>query len=265
MDANEVVRGHYSRRGLEETIDSALTEAGMDPQSVTASDLAPMDELHAGGVPATGYLLEQLQVDSQTRLLDVGCGIGGPARLAAATYQCSVVGIDLSPDFVGLGQRLTERVGLDNLVELVEGSGDRLAYEDASFDRAMMIHVGMNIPDKAAVFAEVRRVLRPDGLFGLFEQVSTGSGSPAFPLPWATDEQSSFVETAATYAELLANAGFAVERTEDRTAAVAAPPAQARLSPAAVFGPGFAERVGNNIAAFRDRILAPIVIVARAI
>ena len=191
----DLVRGHYRRQGLADGVLHALEQSGVDMTSLTASDLAPIDQLHAGGAPATAHLLGQLALDPQTRLLDVGCGIGGPARLAAAGSSSPVVGVDLSPDFVEAARILTDRVGLTRLVEHQVSSGESLAFRDASFDRAMMIHVGMNIPDKAAVFAEVRRVLRPGGVFGLYEQMRTADGELPYPLPWSEDERCSFVET----------------------------------------------------------------------
>lgn len=265
MEVIDLVRGHYSGDDLEGTILGALSEAGVDVDHLTVADLAAVDQLHAGASPATAYLLEQLDLSQDSRLLDVGCGIGGPARLAADRYACSVTGVDLSPAFVRLGRALTARVGLPDRVTHHLGTGEVMNFGDGSFDRAMMVHVGMNIPDKAAVFAEVRRVVAPGGVFGLYEQMRIGDEAPTYPLPWAEDERSSFVESPETYRELLARAGFEVERTEDRTAAVARPPGgEQRLSQAAVFGPRFAERIANNVAAMRARILAPVVILARA-
>ena len=265
MEVADLVREHYRGDDLEGAILHALAEAGVDNQSLSVADLAPVDQLHAGFLPATAYLLEQLDLDPESRLLDVGCGIGGPARVAAGTYGCQTVGVDLSPDFIQAGQALTDRVGLGAKVQHRLGSGDALEFTDGSFDRAMIIHVGMNIPDKEAVFAEVRRLLETGGLFGVYEQMRVGDGEPAYPLPWAEDARSSFVEPVETYVELLQRTGFVVERTEDRRAAVARPAeGPSRLSPMAVFGPRFAERIGNNIAALRAGILAPVVIVARA-
>jgi MPBQ/MSBQ methyltransferase len=264
MEVADLVRGHYGGDDLEGAILRALAGAGVDTDRLTVADLAPVDQLHAGFLPATAYLLEQLELGPTSRLLDVGCGIGGPARVAASTYGCATVGVDLAPDFIRTGQALTDRIGLAATVEHHVGSGEALEFGDGSFDRAMIIHVGMNIPDKQAVFAEVHRVLRPGGLFGVYEQMRVGDGEPTYPLPWAEDERSSFVESPETYGELLQRTGFTVESTENRTAAVARPPDGQRLSPEAVFGPQFAERIGNNIAAARAGILAPVVILARA-
>ncbi len=266
MDIQHLVRQHYGDADLGERILDGLRDAGVDTDQLTVDDLGGLDQLHAGSLPATRYLLERLELDDQTRLLDVGCGIGGASRVAAATYRCPVVGIDLSPDFIRVGRQLTEQVGLAGLVDLRVASGDRIDLADASLDRAMIIHVGMNIPDKPAVFAEVRRVLKPGAIFGVYEQMQVGDGEPTYPLPWAEDERSSFVETAEAYALALQSTGFVVEHTEDRRAATAGPPGpEPRLSPAAVFGPSFAERIANNIAATRAGILVPTVMIARAV
>ncbi len=263
MDVSDLVRRHYGRGNLEETVLAELAGAGVDTARLTVADLAAVDQLHAGFLPATHHLLDQLALSPQLRLLDVGSGIGGPARAAAAAYGCSVVGIDLSPDFVRAAQALTERVQLTGLVEFRVSAGERLDLADASFDRAMMVHVGMNIEDKAAVFAEVRRVLRPEGLFAVYDQMQTGVGQPTYPLPWAEDERSSFLTTPDAYADHLETAGFTVVGT-DRTPMTAPPPGPPRLGPAAVFGPGFAERMGNNLAATAAGHVSPVLILARA-
>jgi ubiquinone/menaquinone biosynthesis C-methylase UbiE len=266
LDTDRVVREHYSRDDLEGVVRAALGRVGVDVDAVRVEDLAGLDQLHAGSVAAAEYLLDALGLTAGMTLLDVGSGVGGPARLAAARYGCRVNGIDLSPDFVELARSLTEWVGLTALVTFDVGSATALPYEDGSFARAMLNHVGMNIADKGGVFAEVRRVLEPGALFAVYEQMRTGEGELTYPLPWAADERSSFVESRERYVELLASAGFVVERDEDRTAALAAagPPPSGALTPADLFGPGFAERVTNNLAATRAGILGPVLIVARA-
>lgn len=265
MDIAELVRRHYSGDDLAGAILAALGAAGLDVEHLTVDDLGAVDQLHAGFSEATRYLQAQLGLGPGTRLLDVGCGIGGPARMAAADHGCPVTGVDLSPDFVAAARSLTERVTLSHLVEFQVTDGERLDVADASFDAAMMVHVGMNIPDKAAVFTEVRRALRGGGVFGLFEQMRVGPGDLPYPMPWASDDRSSFVATPAGYARDLASAGFAVVATEDRTAQTALPAGPPpRLNPAAVLGPGFAERIANNIAATRAGQLAAVLILARA-
>lgn len=262
-----MVREHYSGDDLEARVLGALRGAGVDVDHLRVEDLTGVDQLHAGFVPATEHLLDALGLTADTRLLDVGAGIGGPARLAAARAGCHVTGIDLSPDFVDLARMLTERVGLTDLVTFDVGSATAMPYDDGAFSRAMLNHVGMNIAAKDRVFAEVRRVLEPDGVFGVYEQMRVGDGELTYPMPWAEDDRSSFVETRARYVELLQAAGFRIEDEEDRTAAVAAagPPAAGALTPGELFGPGFAERIGNNMAATMAGTLAPVLILARAV
>jgi MPBQ/MSBQ methyltransferase len=267
MDLEDLVRDHYSGTDFESVVLDALRAAGVDPDDgLQASDLAGLDQLHAGFAPATEHLLDTLALSPGMRLLDVGSGIGGPARMAAARNGCRVTGIDLSPDFVVLARSLTERVGLAAEVAFDLGSATDLPYADASFDRAMLNHVGMNIADKAGVFAEVRRVLETDGLFAVYEQMRIGDGDLTYPLPWADDESSSFVETRDRYVELLGAAGFTIEHEEDRTPANAAvgPRPPGPLTPGALFGPGFGERISNNIAAAMAGTLGAVLLVARA-
>ena len=266
MDIGDVVRRHYSGQDVAGGILAALAATGRDAASVTVRDLAAVDQLHAGGPDATRYLFEQLNLGPETRLLDVGSGIGGPARLAAAEFGCPVVGIDLSPNFVTAAERLSSLVGLSSSIEFLVATGADTGLPDASFDRASLIHVGMNVPDKAAVFAEVRRLLKNGGLFGIYEQMRIGPGDLSYPLPWAVDERSSFLAGPDDYVRDLTAAGFRVVHQENRLSAVARGGSPGGgLDQAAVFGPVFAERIGNNLAAARAGVLAPVLLVAEAV
>lgn len=267
MDAEDLVRRHYGGDDLEAVVLGALRAAGLDIDALRIEDLAGLDQLHAGFGPATEHLLDSLALTAGMALLDVGCGVGGPARMAAARHRCQVTGIDLSPDFVDLARSLTERLGLSSQVTYDVGSATDLPYPDGSFARAMLNHVGMNIADKARLFAEVRRVLEPGGLLAVYEQMRTGDDELVYPLPWADDEASSFVETRQRYAELLDGAGFSVKHDEDRTAANAAggPPPAGALNPGDLFGAGFGERLGNNIAAAMAGTLSAVLMVAHAV
>lgn len=263
MDVRDLVRGHYGTGDLGEAILRALAHAGTDTAGLGPADLFPVDQLHAGGAPATKHLLDRLDADPGSRLLDVGCGIGGTARMAAMA-GAEVTGIDLTPEFIEAATALTEQVGLSDRATFVAKAGESLPQGDDSFDVAVMVHVGMNIPDKERVFAQVHRVLTPGGRFALYEQMRTGPGELTYPLPWAEDERSSFVESPEEYTAHLEAAGFTIEEVEDYTAATLGPPPSGPLSPMAVFGPAFAERVGNNVAATRAGLLGAIVMIARA-
>jgi len=267
MDGEDLVREYYSGDGLEDALVRALRSAGVDVDALRVEDLGGLDQLHAGFGPATEHLLDSLAPTPGDALLDVGCGIGGPARMAASRHGCRVTGIDLSPGFVDLARGLTEKLGLAGRVAFDVGSATDLPYPDAAFARVMLNHAGMNMPDKARVFAEVRRVLEPGGLFAVYEQMRIGAGELAYPLPWADDEASSFVESRERYADRLVAAGFDVEHDEDRTAANAAAglPGPGMLGPGDLLGPSFAERIENNIAAAMAGVLGSVLMVARAV
>ena len=264
MDVRDLVTRHYGvAEDLATTILRALSGAGVDTEQLGAADLFPVDQLHAGGAAASKHVLDRLGVEPGVRLLDIGCGIGGASRMAAMT-GAAVTGIDLTPEFVDTARVLSDRVGLGDRTEFLATAGESMPFDDGSFDAAVMVHVGMNVPDKTAVFAEVHRVLRPGGAFALYEQVRTCEGELPYPLPWAEDERSSFVETVADYRAHLEAAGFDVEREDDRTPATLGPPPQGPVSNAVVFGPPFVQRVANNVVATKAGLLGAWLFLARA-
>ena len=263
MDVRDLVTGHYgAAEDLATVILRALSGAGVDIDHLGAADLFAVDQLHAGGAPASRPV-DRLEVAPGVRLLDVGCGIGGAARMAAMT-GATVTGIDLTPEFVETARLLSDRVGLGDRTEFRTTAGESMPLDDGSFDAAVMVDVGMNVPDKTAVFAEVHRVLRPGGRFALYEQVRTGEGELPYPLPWAQDDRSSFVESVADYRAHLEAAGFDVEDEEDRTPATLGPPPQGPVSNAVVFGPPFMHRIANNVAATKAGLLGAWLLLARA-
>lgn len=212
------VAGHYTRGKLEDAILQALARAGSDPERLNAADLATLDEFHVGGLEATRELAAQMELQPGFRLLDVGSGIGGPARYFASEYQCRVTGIDLTEEFVQVARSLTQRTRLDHLAEFVQTSALNTGFLPETFDRAYMIHVGMNVPDKAGVFREVRRLLKPGALFVIYDILRSGEGEMAYPVPWALTRDVSFVEDLKLYRNALAGAGFRVERDKGRKA-----------------------------------------------
>jgi MPBQ/MSBQ methyltransferase len=265
VDVRDLVRAYYPSGDLASAVIEVLAGAGVDVDHLTTRDLSVIDQLHAGGAAATALLLERMGLAAGTRLLDVGSGLGGPSRLAADQYQARVTGVDLTPELVEAATALTARVGLEEHCRFSVSAGETLPFDEGSFDAAMMIHVGMNIPDKQSVFAEVHRVLSPGAVFALYEQVRRGPGELVFPLPWAVDEQSSFVEGADDYVAALTAAGFAHVAVEDRTGPVpGAPPPSGPVGPADILGPAYLEGVGHFIAATRAGVLGGALMLARA-
>jgi ubiquinone/menaquinone biosynthesis C-methylase UbiE len=217
MEVERAVARHYTHSELTSTVLAALRQAGKDTEALATRDLSGVDEFHTGWRPLTEALAQGLAPPPGTRLLDVGAGVGGPARHFAEAWGCDVTGIDLTPAFVELATELTRRTGLADRVRFVHGSALAMPFPDAAFDLATMFHVGMNIADKPALFAEVARVLRPSGRFVVYDLMQTGDAPLPWPMPWADDASTSFVEAPARYRELLEAAGFRIEAERDWT------------------------------------------------
>lgn len=208
MTIETQVAQYYTRGKLEDAILQAITRSGKDVNSLGFADLATMDEFHVGGL-ATKAVAAQMKLQPGLRLLDVGSGIGGPARYFAAEHNCSISGIDLTEEFVQVATSLTRIVKLEGLASFQQASALAIPFPDATFDRAYMMHVGMNIADKAGVFREVRRVLKNDGIFAVFDIMHV-NGDLRFPLPWALNEKTSFVSALKDYRDALERAGFRI-------------------------------------------------------
>ena len=170
---------HYDRASLPSDLDTMLAAAFPDDRRLTPVDLAPLDQFHSRGILATAELAERAGIDRTTRVLDVGSGVGGPARFLAATYGCRVTGIDLSPSFVAAARALTVRTGLTDLVSFEVGDALQLPFAPASFDCVTMHHVAMNIADRAALYAGIRRVLAGGGRLVTYDVVR-GAGDLSF-------------------------------------------------------------------------------------
>jgi SAM-dependent methyltransferase len=217
MENAQSVTEHYAHGSLEQAILDALLVAGKDPSRLGHADLAPVDEFHIGGRQATIELAQQLPFGPGFHLLDIGCGLGGASRYFAQERGCKVTGIDLTEDYVRVAGLLAARVGLGDRISYRLGSALALPFAAQSFDGAYMLHVGMNIRDKAALFAEVRRVMKLDGTFAIYDVMrETESEELAFPVPWALRPDISFVDSAATYRSLLERSGFVVQAERSR-------------------------------------------------
>jgi ubiquinone/menaquinone biosynthesis C-methylase UbiE len=151
-----------------------------------------------------------MELRAGMRLLDIGCGIGGPARYIAANYGCRVDGIDLTEEFVQVAENLSRMVRLDDRVTFTKTSALGLPFERETFDGAYMIHVGMNIADKPGVYREARRVLKTGGVLAIFDILRAKDGPIQFPVPWALSEETSFIADAQEYRTALVEAGFRV-------------------------------------------------------
>ncbi|WP_108882454.1 methyltransferase domain-containing protein [Anderseniella sp. Alg231-50] len=216
MAGSREVAKHYTHGSLLDAIRDGIGGIGKTPETVTIDDLAPIDEFHIGGRVASVEFLDQLSLTNQSHVLDVGCGLGGPARFAASHYGATVTGIDLTAEFVQAGQVLCRWVGLENTITLVEGSALAMPFGNSGFDAAYMMHVGMNIADKETLFGEVARVLKPGATFGIYDVMQTGDTGISFPVPWAETAATSALASPGQYKSALETAGFEITAQRNR-------------------------------------------------
>ena len=216
MPDSNLVANHYTHGSLIDAIRDGIQKLGKTTDSVNIDDLGPVDEFHIGGRVATEGFLDQLNINAAHHVLDVGCGLGGGSRFAAQKYGCRVTGVDLTREYVEIGNILCSWVGLGDKVCLEVEDATTLPHADETFDRAYMLHVGMNIADKEALAAELHRVMRPGGRVGIYDVMKVGDGDLAFPVPWATEPAGSSVAPPKAYKSALEGAGFNIIAERNR-------------------------------------------------
>jgi len=245
------VRDHYRATGLTERLRTALAVFGPEEQRLMPQQLAALDQFHTRGLAATADLAGLAGIAADMSVLDVGSGLGGPARFLAAANGCKVTGIDLSEPFVEAARYLTERTGQGGTVSFQTGSALALPFGDGEFDVVLLQHVAMNIADRPTLYRQIRRVLKPGGKFATFDVVLSG-GEPLYPVPWAKTSAESFLLTARATCEAVERVGFRMLIQQDDTPAAktwfaglraSGPPPSPNLG--VVMGPDFAQLAAN--------------------
>lgn len=208
MAHDRSIADHWEVNDLYARILSALEKSSKNLDALTVEDLAPIDHFHARGFPATVELGDRLPIEPGHHVLDIGCGLGGPARYFAQRFGCRVSGVDITPSFVEGAERLTALLRLEDRVAVRLGDGQHLDFEDATFDGAYAQHVTMNVPDRPRFFAEAHRVLKPGAFFALTEHGLGAAGAPYYPLPWSEDGSGAYLATPEETCAFLEAAGF---------------------------------------------------------
>ena len=225
MNTDLDVSKHYSRGNLRDRLNAALAEDGIDPSHPSIEALAPYDQFHGRGLEATVEIANLLQIDASDHILDIGSGIGGPARYFAHRFGCEVTGVDLTAEFCDVARDLTRALDLEKRVKFELGNALAMPFANGSFEGAYSMNVSMNIADKEAFYREIHRVLKPRGWLMLSEVAKGTGGDPDYPTPWADSAHTSFLSTPEETRSGLVEAGFDVVRlhsTLDRALAFGA-------------------------------------------
>ena len=215
------IADHWGRDGLESAIFDALSASGKDCHALTIDELAPLDQFHGGGKAATVRLARLAGLQPGMRVLDVGGGLGGPARTLAVEFGCHVTVVDLTDSYVRAASALTARLGLGERVTHQTGNALELPFNDGRFDVVWTQNSGMNIAAKERLYLGFHRVLRPGGLLALQEPMAGSVQPPIFPVMWACDASTSFLRTPTAMRALIEAAGFRGHIWEDVSAEIA--------------------------------------------
>ena len=265
----ESIEKHYGTAGIVSRIVQALEEAGLDRSSIDADSLSGADEFHIGGREGTEHVATALELRESDYLLDVGCGIGGPARYFAQSSGAAVTGIDLTPEFIEAALELTDLVGMAQMVDFKIGSATDIPFLDETFDAVAMLHVGMNVEDKEQMMKELARVCRPHGKVVIYDvTIATESDLP-YPMPWSTTSEHSFPEAVEKYEEAAADAGLRhLYNSDHHDLAMRffheAPAAPSPVSLGHLMGPRMLEMRDNAAKAVEQGLIRPVMMVFEA-
>ncbi len=263
------VPSHYTQAGgILERILTGLGDAGLDRERFDHRSVAGADEFHLGGPAATAEVVAAAGITAGHSVLDVGCGIGGPARHMASAAECVVHGVDVTPEFVDVAAELSRRAGLGEVTTFELGDATELRAADESYDVVTVLHVGMNVADKALMFDEMARVVRPGGAVAVYDIMQIGDGEIDYPVPWSTTATTSHLESPDGYRAQFERCRLTVETTVEQTELVRAAVSRAMESPPPVnlshlMGDGFTEMFGNLFAAMSAGTVAPVLMVGR--
>lgn len=217
MHSFSSIEDYYTQGNIYERIISMLQRKGIDISNVTRKDIAGIDEFHIRGQDITRELAEAAELQQGMRVLDVGCGIGGPCRFFAGEYGCMATGIDITAEYIETAKRLSQLTGLQQGTQFVQGSATDLPFPNNSFDVVWTQHVQMNIDDKQLFYGEMTRVLATSGRLVYYDIFSTGNDPVYYPVPWAGNASLNHLISTAELKKILNGLGLKQQSTTDQT------------------------------------------------
>jgi ubiquinone/menaquinone biosynthesis C-methylase UbiE len=267
------IQDNYNIDAMVERVQQALESAGLGSGPLQWGDLVAFDQFHVRGLEATKELANDLQLKRGQCVLDVGSGLGGPARFLAEVHSVHVTGIDLTPSFIEISNYLSERAGLTDKLVFTQGDATELPFQDEAFDVVWTQHVSMNIEDKARLYKGFHRVLKAGGRLAIYDAIQGSNGPVLYPTPWAREEGISFIASERGMIDGLTEAGFEDLSVIDKTQGAAqwfrnlrqqreqqkqSQTAPDPLSPLFILGPGMGPAIGNfaqNVLEDRVRVV----------
>jgi len=200
--------------------DDAATRvlSSLDPARIDR--LAALDQFHVGGAAASRKLAERAGIREGLAVLDLGSGLGGPARLLAGEFGADVTGIDLTPGFCRIAQTLSAHAGHAAATRFCAADALALPFADDRFDAIWTEHVAMNIGDRDALYRELLRVTRPGGVLALYDMVAGPNvASLVYPVPWASDASQSHLIDVDALRRVVTEAGWTNRHFHDESVA----------------------------------------------
>ncbi|NIX76658.1 class I SAM-dependent methyltransferase [Microvirga terricola] len=211
------IRANYASPDIVERVHAAVSKIARMAGQLTADMLYPFDQIHVRELAATREHVERLHLEKGMQVVDVGCGIGGPARYIAMSHDVHVTGVDPVPEFIAAARDLTRRCGLEDRIVFQEADALAMPFGDNSFDAALCLYMAMNIADKGRLCREIHRVLKPGGRVVWSEIVLGPVGPARFPLPWASTPSASFLVPGQVLRQIVSKNGLRIVSWSDET------------------------------------------------
>jgi cyclopropane fatty-acyl-phospholipid synthase-like methyltransferase len=213
---SELVNVFYNTHPISESqVLDKLAQTGVDTSILTVELLQHHDQDHFGGLAATDALAHHAKINESTHVLDLCCGLGGPARYLAYHYGCRVTGVDMNTDRLAGAVRLTERTKLQDRVLFHHANALQTGLADETFDVIVSQEAFCHIPNKKALITECARLLKPDGRIVYTDILARSSMTNEIRSRLETEMVFSELSTSEQYCHLLEEKGCEVIEVED--------------------------------------------------